>query len=144
MANLNFSFDGQTYVSDVFSGGKVVQLAFPIERTRVLYLETRLASGLPWKVVDSRILEKQLVINVSAGGDGQEFRLNCMTEPTSAEIITLPSGGGGGSQPGPNTVGTEEIKDGAVIMDDLNQSVKDTMVTGDDRVTEEELDNFDV
>ena len=33
-------------------------------------------------------------------------------------------GGGGGCQPGPNTVGTEQIIDNSVIMDDLNDSVK--------------------
>lgn len=48
------------------------------------------------------------------------------------------------SQPGPDTVGTEQIIDGAVEMDDLNQRVKDTMLTDEDRVTEEELDEFDV
>jgi len=31
--------------------------------------------------------------------------------------------GGGGSQPGPNTVGTEELKDGAVEMQDLHEDV---------------------
>ena len=36
-------------------------------------------------------------------------------------------GGGGGSQPGPDTVGTEQIKDGAVKMEDLNQEVIDRM-----------------
>lgn len=35
-----------------------------------------------------------------------------------------PKGGGGGMQPGPNTVGTEEIIDNSVIMDDLNDSVR--------------------
>lgn len=33
-------------------------------------------------------------------------------------------GGGGGGQPGPNTVGTEQIIDGAVEMEDLNDDVK--------------------
>ena len=32
-------------------------------------------------------------------------------------------GGGGGGQPGPNTVGTEELKDGAVEMQDLHEDV---------------------
>ena len=32
--------------------------------------------------------------------------------------------GGGGGQPGPNTVGTEQIIDGAVEMEDLNDDVK--------------------
>lgn len=31
--------------------------------------------------------------------------------------------GGGGGQPGPNTVGTEELKDGAVEMEDLHDDV---------------------
>ena len=34
-------------------------------------------------------------------------------------------GGGGGGQPGPNTVGTEQIIDGAVQMEDLNDDLKD-------------------
>ena len=33
--------------------------------------------------------------------------------------------GGGGGQPGPNTVGTEQIIDGAVQMEDLNDDLKD-------------------
>lgn len=37
----------------------------------------------------------------------------------------LDGGGGGGSQPGPNTVGTEELKDGAVEMQDLHDDVKE-------------------
>lgn len=49
-----------------------------------------------------------------------------------------------GGQPGPDSVGTKEIKDDSVEMEDLNKSVKDAMVTGDDRVTQDELDNFEV
>lgn len=50
----------------------------------------------------------------------------------------------GGEKPGPDSVGTDEIQDGAVQMDDLNQSVKDTMMTGDDRVTQDDIERFDV
>ena len=53
-------------------------------------------------------------------------------------------GGGGGTQPGPNTVGTKEIQDDAIMMEDLNQSVKDKMITKENRVTSDDLDNFDV
>ena len=49
-----------------------------------------------------------------------------------------------GSQPGPNTVGTDEIIDNSVMMEDLNQSVKDEMMTRDDRVTQEDLNGFNV
>ena len=50
----------------------------------------------------------------------------------------------GGSQPGPDSVGSEEIADGSIQMVDLGDDVKDEMVTGEDRVTQEELDGFDV
>lgn len=129
MAKLSFNYDGQSYVSDVFSGGKVVQLTFPIERTKVLYLETRLGVGLPWNVADSRILEKQMVVNVPVGGTGQEYRMNCIAEPASAEIVADQSGGGSGggsSQPSANSVGSEEIKDGSIKMEDLDPSIVTT------------------
>lgn len=133
MAKLSFNYDGQSYVSDVFSGGKVVQLTFPIERTKVLYVETRLGSGLPWKVIDSRILEKQLVVNVPAGGEGQEYRMTCIAEPTSAEIVTEQSGSGGsggGISPGDtlpeDTVDSKAIKDGTIQMEDLDPAIVTT------------------
>ena len=49
-----------------------------------------------------------------------------------------------GGKPGPDSVGTEEIIDGSVQMEDLGDDVKDEMITGDDRVKQEELDGFDV
>lgn len=49
-----------------------------------------------------------------------------------------------GGQAGPDSVGTEEIKDDSIEMEDLNQKVKDTMLTGDDRVTQEDIDDFNV
>ena len=135
MATLNFSYDGQSYVSDVFSGGKVVQLAFSKEGTQVLFVETRLGATLPWKSIGSRVTELFLVINIPAAGEGQEFRLNCIAEPTSAEMIPMSESGGGGSQPGPNTVGTEQIIDGSVEEEDLNDSVKDRMTITHDSTT---------
>ena len=52
--------------------------------------------------------------------------------------------GGGGGEPGPNTVGTEQIIDDSVEMEDLSHNVKDKMLTGDNRVTPQELDQFEV
>ena len=43
--------------------------------------------------------------------------------------------GGGGSQPGPNTVGTEQIIDGAVEEQDLHDDVKDRMTITHDSTT---------
>ncbi len=125
MAKLSFNYDGQNYVSDVFSGGKVVQLSFPVERTKVLYLKTRLASGLPWTVADNRILEKQMVVNVPVGGNGQEYCLACIIEPASAEIATDQSGSGSGSiTPGvaipEDTVDSAAIQDGTIEIEDIN------------------------
>ena len=132
MAKLAFNYDGQSYVSDVFSGGKVVQLTFPMERTKVLYVETRLGSGLPWNVADSFILEKQMVVNVPVGGSGQEFRMSCIAQPASAEIVAdqSGSGGGGGITPGvpiaENTVNSAAIQDGAIKMEDLDPNIVTT------------------
>lgn len=133
MAKLSFNYDGQSYVSDVFSGGKVVQLTFPIERTKVLYLETRLGVGLPWNVADSRILEKQMVVNVPVGGTGQEYRMNCIAEPASAEIVTDQSGSGGSGgdiTPGvpipENTVNSASIQDHSIRMEDIDPDIVTT------------------
>ena len=41
----------------------------------------------------------------------------------------------------PNSVGTEQIEDESVMMDDLHPEVKDSIA---DRVTSEELDHFKV
>lgn len=44
----------------------------------------------------------------------------------------------------PESVGTEQLKNGAVEMEDLHDDVKEAMLTDDDRVTKEDLDNFNV
>ena len=143
MANLAFNYDGEKYVSDVFSGGKVVQLSFEKAGTQVILIESRLATGLAWKTVDSRIVERTMIINIPYAGEGQEFRITCLLQPSTAEIVQQ-SQNGGGSQPAPDSVGSEQIVDGSVEMEDLNKKVKDAMVTGDDRVTQDELDKFNV
>ena len=56
--------------------------------------------------------------------------------------VIWPEGHEGGEQPGPDSVGSEEIRDDSVQMEDLNQTVKDAMLTGDDRVTQEDIDGF--
>ena len=49
-----------------------------------------------------------------------------------------------GGQPGPDSVGTREIRDDSVQMEDLNRGVKDAMLTDNDRVTQDEIENFNV
>lgn len=58
------------------------------------------------------------------------------------EYIESIAGSGSGSYPAENSVGTEQIIDNSVEMDDLSNGVKDSMVTESDRVTQEDLDNF--
>ena len=56
------------------------------------------------------------------------YRNGRLIYPISVLVTKPQSGGGGGScQPGPNTVGTEEIIDGSVKLEDLNQEVVDRM-----------------
>ena len=44
----------------------------------------------------------------------------------------------------PDSVGTEQIADGSVQAEDLSEGVKNAMVTDKDRVTQEQIDNFEV
>ena len=63
------------------------------------------------------------------------------TKPINKLIIEIDgdeyefTGGGGGSQPGPNTVGTEQIIDGAVEEEDLHDDVKGRMTITHDSST---------
>ena len=41
----------------------------------------------------------------------------------------------------PDSVGTQQIEDGSVMLDDLNSEVKDSIA---DRVTQDDLDDFNV
>lgn len=43
-----------------------------------------------------------------------------------------------------DSVGSEQIKDESIEMQDLSKDVKDKMVTEEDRVSQEDLENFDV
>jgi len=91
---------------------------------------------------------------IRAGGGGGATTLASLldvtiTEPKEGQILKCTDGSwvnvdDSGEQPGPNTVGTEQIVDDSIVMDDLNQSVKDEMITKDNRVTPEELEKFKV
>ena len=50
------------------------------------------------------------------------YPVNGFGAPTG-ESDTSPSGGGDSSQPGPNTVGTEEVKDGSLQLRDMNNNI---------------------
>lgn len=44
----------------------------------------------------------------------------------------------------PDSVGSEQIINDTVDMEDLNRNVKDKMLTDDDRVTSQDIENFKV
>lgn len=71
--------------------------------------------------------EKKAIASFTLDMDGEEYVMQ-----------------GGGGTPGPGTVGTEQLIDDSVEMEDLNHKVKDKMLTDDDRVTQEDLDNFNL
>lgn len=74
--------------------------------------------------------------------DGQNLLVGCIVGKRHL-IIRFPAGSTIDIVP-PDSVGSEEIKDDSVEMDDLSQKVKDKMMTDDDRVTQEEIENFNV
>lgn len=75
------------------------------------------------------------------------YRNGQLIYPISVLDTKPQEGGGGGSQPGPNTVGTEQIIDGAVEMEDLNDSVKQKIqkvYDEDDETMHMDFDEADV
>lgn len=72
--------------------------------------------------------------------DGENLLVGCIVGKRHL-VIRFPEGSTIDVVP-PDSVGTEEIKDDSVQLEDLNQTVKDTMLTGDDRVAQEDIDNF--
>lgn len=53
------------------------------------------------------------------------------------------SGGSGGSQPAPNSVGSQQIEDGSIQKEDLDKDIQDKLDVLDDSniITEEELND---
>ena len=73
---------------------------------------------------------------------GQNLLIGCIVGKRHL-IIRFPEGSTIDVVP-PDSVGTVQIQDDAVAMEDLNQKVKDKMLTDDDRVTAQDIENFNV
>lgn len=75
-------------------------------------------------------------------------KLSRLTVEMGQNNYELDGGGSGGLVPGVpiprDTVDSDAIIDGSVQMVDLNDDVKDEMMTGSDRVTQADLDGFEV
>ena len=73
-------------------------------------------------------------------------KLSRLTVEMGGSAYELDGGGSGGLTPGvpipADTVDSAAIIDGAVEMEDLNEEVRDAMLTDDDRVTAEDLAGF--
>lgn len=74
--------------------------------------------------------------------DGQNLLIGAIVGKRHL-IIRFPEGSTIDIVP-PDSVGTRQIQDDSVEMEDLNQSVKDKMMTGDDRVTQQDIEKFNV
>lgn len=74
--------------------------------------------------------------------DGQNLLIGAIVGKRHL-IIRFPEGSTIDIVP-PDSVGTRQIQDDSVEMEDLNQSVKDKMMTDDDRVTQQDIESFNV
>lgn len=96
-------------------------------------------------IIDGSIKMEDLSQDVKDAVVNQAY---ATTEEGQDAIAGLGDGGGGSVTPGvpipANTVNSAAIIDGSIEMEDLNQSVKDEMMTGSDRVTQDDLDGFEV
>ena len=136
--------DGGTYLADkdgnllLTADGRRIQLKQNEEDMRkVVQLDTLTGDEL-----------KKLLEQIS-----QDGKINTFPELVSF-LDEVPQGmslkqyiesiAGGGSQPAYDSVGTEQIKDESIEMEDLSKDVKDTMMTEGDRVTPEELADFQI
>lgn len=83
MQQLSFSYVHPKYVSETFEGNVNVQCVFPNDGYNRVLVETRMASGLPWSNLKSVVIGKENVFSIKHSSDGQEFRLSCMSKPSS-------------------------------------------------------------
>ncbi len=135
MEKITFTNQG-SYVSNIFNGGVALQFTFSKKALYVVFLETRIEPSLPWSY-EAHTIKQNDILNVPQGAEGQEFRIRCGIEP--ADVSVSPLYDNNGKSSGPNSVGSEEIEDGSVHLEDLAQEVRDKII-GDD-ITEDDLEN---
>lgn len=104
-----------SYLPDDFKGLESIQ------EGNQRYYYKRSADGKNNMLYGAIIGKRHMVIRYPEGG-------------TITPGIPIPAG----------TVDTASIIDGAVQMEDLNDDVKDTMMTGNDRVTQQDIESFNV
>ena len=135
MEKLTFTNQGN-FISNIFNGGVALQFTFSKNALFVVFLESRLEASLPWSS-EGRTIRQNGILNVPEGAEGQEFRVRCGIEPVDVSVSPLYDSNG--KKPGANSVGTTEIEDGGVHLEDLAPEVRDKII-GDD-ITEDDLEN---
>lgn len=144
MAQLTFTYDNG-YVSEPFEGTVTLQLVFAEEKKHVIFIESRLGENMPWALAKSLAVGPMSFVKIRETAEGQQYRIKSAAEPTLAETSPITSGGSGsgGSQPAPNSVGSEEIKDESVTMDDLSPEVREGLdELNNISITDEDLEGI--
>ena len=137
MAQLTFTYE-QGYISSVFDGGVTLQLIFAEAGKHVIFLESRLGESMPWALLKKIVVEPMSFIKVREPSDGQQYRIISAFEPTFA--MTSPITGTPGSSSGnKEKVGSEDIENGSIKLEDLSDEVKDKLIG--DGWTEQDEEN---
>ena len=89
MENLSFTKNGNSFVSDAFSGGISVQLAFDEEESVRLVIMTSLDSSLGWDRIRNVTAIRTVVFSIPKLAGGQQFRIMSPIEPSAAVIAPL-------------------------------------------------------
>ena len=84
MTTLTFTLQNGAYYTDSFSGDVAIQLGFPNNIAHVVAVETRLDNSLDWIENETHIIKEKGIFTIVGGADGQEYRLRCINEPSSA------------------------------------------------------------
>lgn len=89
MENLTFTQNGSSFVSDAFSGGVSVQLAFNEDEAVRLVIMTSLDSSLGWDRIRNVTATKTKVFSIPKLAEGQMFCIMSPVEPAAVVYAPL-------------------------------------------------------
>lgn len=138
MAQLTFTYE-QGYVSNTFEGGVTLQIIFAEAGRHVIYIESRLSEEMPWVILKSLAVEPMSFLKVREPSEGQQYRMRTAFEPTFVEVTPLSSQSGSGSG-NKEKIGSEDIEDGSIKIEDLSDEVKEQL--SGKNLTDDDLENI--
>lgn len=138
MAQLTFNYDNG-YVSSTFDGAVTLQIIFAEAGKHVIFIESRLGENMPWTVLKSLAVEPMSFVKVREPSKGQQYRMRSASEPTFVEVLPLVASGSGGSG-SDGKIGSEDIENGSIKIEDLSDEVKDQLAGNN--LTEDDLENI--